>query len=128
VLERVLHDAARARLAVAVLVEREEAVDAPPVRLAPRRLVAPERVQQRAVAQHLRLGELAESLPVGVLIVRMAVPLPKPALPTINRHQVTRTRFKGQRLLWTAARAAAHQLLTASRLSVRANAPDTQKP
>jgi hypothetical protein len=76
VLEGVLDDTARARLAVAVLVEGEQAVDAPPVRLAPRRLVTPKRLQERAVAQHLRLGELAKRFPVGVLVVCMAVSLP----------------------------------------------------
>ena len=84
VLEGVLYDAARARLAVAVLVEGEQAVDAPAVRLAARRLVAPQRLQQRAVAQHLRLGELPQRLPVRVLVVSVAVPLPQPPLPADN--------------------------------------------
>ena len=81
VLERVGDDAAGGGLAVAVLVEGEQAVDAPPVRLAPRRLVAAQRLQQRAVAQHLRLGELPQRLPVRVLVVRVAVALPQPPLP-----------------------------------------------
>ena len=43
-LEGVVADAARARVAVAVAVEGQQPVDAPPVCLQPRRLVAPQRL------------------------------------------------------------------------------------
>mmetsp|Transcript_22439 Transcript_22439/g.53136 ORF Transcript_22439/g.53136 Transcript_22439/m.53136 type:complete len:225 (-) Transcript_22439:325-999(-) len=80
VLERVVPDPVRPVVAVAVAVEGEEAVDTPPVRLHLRRLVAPQRLQQRRVAEHLDARELPERAPVRVLVVRVAVTHAQPPL------------------------------------------------